>query len=930
MNKYYFVLLALFFSYMSCVMAGDIDYVSRNNIVWDSPSEGMNGSMPLGNGDIGLNAWMEESGDLVFYISKNDSWGDNGRLLKIGRVRVSMEPSPVIHNTGFRQELNLVNGEMVIDIDGDNPTKVKVWVDANWPVVNVTVDSAKKIKATTKVELWRSEQVKRGVQTGSPMTGCPDGAEIVVEPDTVVEVYRGGIAWYHHNVKSVGPEMTMKFQGLDDYPGFVDTLLGRTFGAVIKGENAKRVDDTTLESAGKSHQFSAYVLTEHPSTGSAWKKGIKKVIAKAEKVSFEKRYKAHCKWWNEFWGRSWIDASTDEESYTAVIPANEHTVKIGVDQGGGNKFAGEMGRMSFFKRVLSDEEIQTLAGKRGEIDFTGDVYSLKPELYSEIADSERWGDSGDVSFEAWVKPGNLPGGGARIVDKISIGGSDGVLLDTNPGNSLRLIVGSEILGVKNCLAAGKWSHVAVVVDSKVGKASLYLNGKQIAGQGAIEYLDDASSVTRAYTLQRFMDACASRGEFPVKFNGSIFTVDFNGDPDDRRWGQGYWWQNSRLPYISMPMSGDFDLMKPLMRMYVDDIFPLCEYRTKKYFGFEGAYFGECMYPWGAIFSNTYGWDKPFSEREDPLQRSMWHKWEWVAGPELVFMLMDYCEYTGDEDYLVEKVVPIAEAIMGFFENYYKVNDAGTLVMHPSQAVETWIECTNPMPEVAGLRSITKRLLLLDKRLTSGEQRTRWKAFMGKLPGLPVRETEDGVALSPAEKYARKINIENPELYAVFPFRQIAVGNANLEWGVNALKHRWDRGAFGWRQEEIFMAYLGLTDLAKANIVSRSRNYDENSRFPAFWGPNYDWIPDQDHGGVLMKAFQSMLMQVDPYSSKIYLLPAWPGGWDVDFKLHAPYKTEITVSFKDGQIKKLSVEPMSRVKDIVLPEKYNSFYLPGQK
>ncbi|MCK5000328.1 MAG: LamG domain-containing protein [Anaerohalosphaera sp.] len=550
-----------------------------------------------------------------------------------------------------------------------------------------------------------------------------------------------------------------------------------------------------------------------------------------------------------------------------------------------------------------------------------DIYSEKPKLYSVLADSENWGKKGDLSFEAWIKPDKQAGGGARIIDKITPGGSNGFLLDTHPGNSLRLIVGSEILNVKNCLEADKWSHVAVVVDSKHCTVKLYLDGKQVAGKGAMEYLDDASTVTRAYALQRFIDACGSRGEFPVKFNGSIFTVDFNGDPDDRRWGQGYWWQNSRLPYISMPMSGDFDLMKPLMRMYVDDIFPLCEYRTKKYFGFEGAYFGECMYPWGAIFSNTYGWDKPYSERKDPLQRSMWHKWEWVAGPELVFMLMDYCEYTGDEKYLVEKVVPIAEAIMSFFENYYKVNDAGKLVMYPSQAVETWIECTNPMPEVAGLRSITQRLLGLDKRLTNAKQRARWKAFMSKLPAIPTRETEDGVALAPAEKFARKINVENPELYAVFPFRQIAVGYPNTEWGVNALKYRWDRGASGWRQDDIFMAYLGLTDQVKANLVSRARNYDKNSRFPAFWGPNYDWIPDQDHGGVLMKAFQSMLMQVDPYSRRIYLLPAWPEAWDVEFKLHAPYKTVIECSVKNGKLVGLKVDPQSRRKDVIVADPY---------
>ena len=60
-----------------------------------------------------------------------------------------------------------------------------------------------------------------------------------------------------------------------------------------------------------------------------------------------------------------------------------------------------------------------------------------------------------------------------------------------------------------------------------------------------------------------------------------------------------------------------------------------------------------MYFWGAQFSNVYG-PKPWNEREDKLQDSRWHKWEWVAGPELVFMMLDYYAYTGDEEFLKNK------------------------------------------------------------------------------------------------------------------------------------------------------------------------------------------------------------------------------------------------------------------------------------
>ena len=51
---------------------------------------------------------------------------------------------------------------------------------------------------------------------------------------------------------------------------------------------------------------------------------------------------------------------------------------------------------------------------------------------------------------------------------------------------------------------------------------------------------EAEVVTRGYTLQRWINACAGRGVHPIKFNGTIFTVDGAGfDADYRQWGGPY-------------------------------------------------------------------------------------------------------------------------------------------------------------------------------------------------------------------------------------------------------------------------------------------------------------------------------------------------------------------------------------------------------
>jgi len=708
--------------------------------------------MPLGNGDIGLNAWVEGNGDLCFYISKTDSWDDNGRLLKVGKVRINLEPNLSGSASEFTQTLQLMDGMIHIQYGrGDTAMVIRLWVDAHHPAIHVEVDGLRRVKVTAAIELWRTERyalpsIECSDVMDTPDHNAPPGS-IIVEPDTVLSQLPGRIGWYHHNIKSVGPEICATIQGIKDFER-VDPLLHRTCGVVIMAENGERLDDLHLVSpCSASHRFSLYVLTRHPATPQQWLQAVDAEIEVCEEVSMAKRREGHQRWWREFWGRSWIHVTS--------------------------------------------------------------------------------ADGAEVS-------------------------------------------------------------------------------------------DEAFCVSRAYALQRFINACAGRGRHPIKFNGSLFTVPAPGAPGDadyRRWGPGYWWQNTRLPYISMCTSGDVDLMAPLFRMYSKDLMPLFKFRTRRHVGHGGAYIPECIMFWGDLFSETYGWT-PFEQRSDKLQASPWHKWEWVAGLELVFMMLDYYEHTCDKAFLRERVLPTAHEILTFFEQHYKTDQGGKLVIHPSQALETWWDCTNPMCEVSGLQAVVDRLLALDKKLTSAEQRNFWSALKKKLPDLPTREVDGKAMLAPAEKFDNKMNCENPELYAVFPFRRVAVGRPGLELGIEALNYRWDRGDSGWRQDDIFMAYLGLADQARENLVSRAKNKHSASRFPAFWGPNYDWIPDQDHGGILLKALQAMLMQTD--GQKIYLLPAWPKKWDVDFKLHAPGNTVIEGVVTNGKLVKMTITPRSRSKDVIVP------------
>jgi len=49
------------------------DPLDAYNVVWTAPSQDGSGSMPLGNGEVGVNLWVEPDGDLLFYIARTDA-----------------------------------------------------------------------------------------------------------------------------------------------------------------------------------------------------------------------------------------------------------------------------------------------------------------------------------------------------------------------------------------------------------------------------------------------------------------------------------------------------------------------------------------------------------------------------------------------------------------------------------------------------------------------------------------------------------------------------------------------------------------------------------------------------------------------------------------------------------------------------------------
>lgn len=870
--------------------------------------------MPIGNGEMGMNVWVEENGDLFMLVSRTDAWSEACRLLKVGRVRVRLTPNPFTKGLPFRQELVLHDGKIVIKAADMTLTLSMVPTSGSGIDIACLEGKGKTVRRLeVGFDVWRNTRRElKGEELGSSWT-MKDSPFPVWESADILTSGRSWMMVRHENESSVAP-FTLKHQSLDQFANLVqDPMAGRTFGMIVGSPDTGLYRSEGVLALRESN-FKVNIASF------ATKRPIEELQIALEGATKVKSVdKACAAWWKKFWDRSYIFVRGEDQ---LTIPSTTHKLRVGADSSGGNLFRGSMKEPVYFDRALTPKELANLAasGHSSTRGLPATTATFKP-----VRDVKKDGDDfkfldGYLEAEAaahtpkgftaaaWIYQSSQNPVG-RIFDRLTAGQADGWLFDTHPGRSLRLIVGSTEISAPNIVKPEEWTHVTAVVDPQRG-AFIYRNGLLVASR-AVD--SSRSPITSAYVLQRYITACGGRGQFPIKFNGSIFTVEptdlgFNQNPDWRRWGGDYWWQNTRLPYASMVASGDPEMLNSLFRMY-EAVVPICEARAKSYHGVRGAYFPETMNIFGLYSNSDYGWKRDGIAAN--VVQSPWWMYAWNQGPELVMLMLDYFDATGDQAFCRERLWPMADSVLAYFESRF--TEGGKMRISPTQAVETyWEDVVNDTPTVAGLHSIVDRLVRVP-----GADMERLRKLKASLPAIPIKDGK----IAAAESFSpKRSNVENPETYAIWPFRLYGVGRPDLEMARKTFRERIERSNSGWQYEGQQAATLGLTEDAKASLLSKVQNSNSKYRWPATWGPNYDWLPDQCHGGNIMTTLQTMVLQ--EVGDKLYVLPAWPSEWDVKFRLHASRATVVTAEYRKGKLISVAVTPKSRQVDVVLGDGLN--------
>ena len=421
---------------------------------------------------------------------------------------------------------------------------------------------------------------------------------------------------------------------------------------------------------------------------------------------------------------------------------------------------------------------------------------------------------------------------------------------------------------------------------------------------------------RNYTLFRYMLGCNAYSKWPTKFNGGLFTFDpvyvdqkSPFTPDYRKWGGGTMTaQNQRLVYWPMLKSGDFDMMKSQFDCYMR-MLPAAVLRSKVYWNHGGACFAEQLENFGLPNPTEYGSKRP-DGFDKGVEYNAWLEYEWDTVLEFCQMIIDSELYNGES---MEKYYPLIEQSLEFFNQHYRYQNRklgnkeldgnNRLVIYPGSGCETYKMAYNPASTIAALKKVSQSY-------------AKGHSIASFIPDIPFRFIEGKKMISPATTWQRVNNIETPQLYPVFPWRVYGIGRDDIDMAINTYLYDADalkfRSHIGWKQDNIWAACLGLTD--EAIRLTKEKMQHGPYRFPAFWGPDYDWSPDHNRGGSAMIGLQEMLMQ--EVNGKIYLFPAWDKTQDIKFRLNTYGNTVIEAELIKGNLE-LKVTPESRRKDIVI-------------
>lgn len=310
----------------------------------------------------------------------------------------------------------------------------------------------------------------------------------------------------------------------------------------------------------------------------------------------------------------------------------------------------------------------------------------------------------------------------------------------------------------------------------------------------------ANSIEKYYNYYLYLMGATSRGEYPVKFNGMLWTT----EGDKRNWGGFYWGANQSCLYDALFAANRIDLLDPMFKMY-SNMKESCEVAADKIWGSKGIWIPETVGFDGLpeipehiahqmkqlylqnqpLIINT----KDFQEFIDYASKKVPHHsyWNWKTdngwkegewnfkdkghgfvghvmhifsrGAKLAYLYWMKYEYTQDEKWLADFAYPIIKGVTEFYRNHpnvKKAEDGKYHIYHVNDNESVW-GGHNTAEEISSMMGIFPVAIKASEILDiDADLRLAWKEFLENLAPLPLSSDHAELAGHPIT-FVRSLN-----------------------------------------------------------------------------------------------------------------------------------------------------------------------------
>ena len=460
----------------------------------------------------------------------------------------------------------------------------------------------------------------------------------------------------------------------------------------------------------------------------------------------------------------------------------------------------------------------------------------------------------------------------------------------------------------------------------------------------------AESMEKVRNLHLYYMASSSRGLYPPKWNGSIFSV----AGDARNWGAQYWVWTTESLYWPLLASDAVDLTDPFFDLYVAQL-PQAELAGPQRWGVDqGAYYpetaafgGPVILPEavGAEFRDVLHGVTTKADLSDLATNMCLYcsqlrvvttydrRFSWIShvassGSEIALHAWWRYRHTGDRQWLASHAYPLLKGTVEFYRHLAKRGPDGRYHVIGTNAHEDYWGTDDGIYDLAAIRGTVPLAIQAAEILgVDVDLRAAWQTFLDELAPYVMGRDSDAVGVLDKDVWAAgryhfvrgSHNSEDVCLAPIFPFE---------DWTLETYEPVMD--TIAQKAVDFSPRFLSILQGADCGTAIRSpvawaragrgrrmpkvlSNYYEAfaplaNGMSLFEGKNAHSI---EHLGILACTLQESLLQsVSPRPGRpevIRVFPAWPRSWNASFRLLVRGGFLVTATVRDGEVEFVEIE-----------------------